>query len=63
MCFWFVLETLRLIYKKSVCFKYWAVSILFDLLSPEKSSTVPYKIYVLLVEERICCLNYLKETK
>ncbi len=40
--FWFGLEILRLVYKK--CFlKYCTVSILFDLLSSEKSSTAPYK--------------------
>jgi hypothetical protein len=41
MCFWFGLEILRLVYKK--CFlKYWTVSILFDLLSFDKSSTAPF---------------------
>ncbi len=38
MCFWFGLEILRLVYKK-----YWTVSILYDLLSSEKSSAAPYK--------------------
>jgi hypothetical protein len=38
MCFWFGLEILRLVYIK--CFlKYLTVSILFDILSLEKSST------------------------
>ncbi len=42
MCFWFGLEILRLVYKK--CFlKYWTVSIIFDLLSLEKSSAAPYE--------------------
>ncbi len=42
MCFWFGLEILRLVYKK-VFFENWTVSILFDLLSFEKSTTAPYK--------------------
>ncbi len=42
MCFWFGLEILRLVLKK-VFFEIWIVSILFDLLSSEKSCTAPYK--------------------
>jgi hypothetical protein len=41
MCFWFGLEILRLVYKK-VCFKI-LNSIIFDLLSSEKSNPAPYK--------------------
>ncbi len=38
MCFWFDLEILRLqVYKKSFLKKYLTVSILFDLLSSQKS--------------------------
>ncbi len=43
MCFWFGLEIIRLVYKKKCCLKYWKVSILFYLLSFEKSSTAPYR--------------------
>ncbi len=43
MWFWFGLEILSLVYKKAFFFKYCMVSILFDLLSSEKSSTTPYK--------------------
>ncbi len=42
MWFWFGLEILRLVYKKAF-FKYWAVSILFDLLTSQKNSTIPHK--------------------
>jgi hypothetical protein len=42
MRFWLGLEILRLVYTK-VCLKYGTVSILFDLLSSEKSGTTPYK--------------------
>ncbi len=42
MCFWFGLEILRLVYKNRFL-KYWMASILFDLLSSEKSSTAPHK--------------------
>jgi hypothetical protein len=43
MCFWFGLEILILVYKKVFFYKYWTVSILYDLLSFEKSSAAPYK--------------------
>ncbi len=42
MCFWLGLKILRLVYKKAFL-KYWMVSILFDLLSTEKSSFAPDK--------------------
>ncbi len=42
MCFLFGLEILRLFYKKRFL-KYWTVSILFNLLSSEKSSASHYK--------------------
>ncbi len=44
MCFWYGLEILKLVYKKAFFeMRYWTVSILFDLLSSEKSSAAPYK--------------------
>jgi hypothetical protein len=43
MCFWFGLETLRIVHKKAFLLKYWMVFTLFDLLSCRKISTAPYK--------------------
>jgi hypothetical protein len=43
MCFWFGLETLRLVYKKSI-FKILNGFELFDLLSSEKSNTALIRV-------------------
>jgi hypothetical protein len=58
MCFWFGLEILRLVYKKHF-WKYWTVSILFDLLSSRK---VPLSL--IIVEnsiQKIVCKGYQKK--
>jgi hypothetical protein len=62
MCFWFGLEILRLVYKKAFL-KYFSISILFDLLSSEKSFIAPYKSFKKNFFKRVSYNSDRKKTK